>query len=167
MTRAHVNPDLEKKWKDAVWSSLPASLRLCSDRFEFRCDGCERQHQDWAVRPSFGSAGTGILCQRVGSCGADQARWRRPVARKTPRGYQADQRTCIALTQDPLRAGHYPPELLSDHLGAMLSAVLDPPDVPRSAAVNVVERATSYLREQLAHSPMLRTSSASFTKPPA
>lgn len=57
---------------------------------------------------------------------------------------------CLVMAQEPLRAGHYPPELLSDHLGAMLSAALDPPDVPRSAAANLVDRATGYLREQLA-----------------
>lgn len=73
----------------------------------------------------------------------------RPIARE--QGWGAPLLAlCIAPTQDPLRAGHYPPELLSDHLGALLAAALDPPDVPRSAAVNVVERATGYLREQLA-----------------
>jgi AraC family transcriptional regulator, positive regulator of tynA and feaB len=57
---------------------------------------------------------------------------------------------CVALVQEPMSAGHYPPELLSDHLGAMLSAALDPPDATRSAGGNLVDRAIAYLREQLA-----------------
>lgn len=57
---------------------------------------------------------------------------------------------CVALAQEPVSAGHYPPELLSDHLGAMLSAALDPKDARRSAGANLVDRAIAYLREQLA-----------------
>jgi AraC family transcriptional regulator, positive regulator of tynA and feaB len=75
----------------------------------------------------------------------------RVVARERGWG-QALSALCLQFAQEPLLAQSYPPALLSDHLGAMLAAALEPlrsPRGPESRAT--VERARQLLRERLGY----------------
>ena len=56
---------------------------------------------------------------------------------------------CLQLAEAPLSAAHYPTELLSDHLGAMLSAALEPAISAPASSPDLVQRATAYLRDRL------------------
>jgi AraC-like DNA-binding protein len=68
---------------------------------------------------------------------------------------------CLQLASDPGIANHYPSELLSDHLGAMLSAALEPELQPiRLASDEFVERACGWLREHLADHGLVATVAA-------
>jgi AraC family transcriptional activator of tynA and feaB len=63
---------------------------------------------------------------------------------------QALSALCLQLAQEPLLAASYPPELLSDQLGAMLMAALEPAQAPSGpSSRSMVERARQYLRERL------------------
>jgi AraC-like DNA-binding protein len=68
---------------------------------------------------------------------------------------------CLQLARDPVTAGHYPSELLADHLGAMLAAALEPdPQPPRAATRDLVESAHGWLREHLADHGLVAASAA-------
>jgi AraC family transcriptional activator of tynA and feaB len=56
---------------------------------------------------------------------------------------------CLQLAEAPLAAAHYPAELLSDHLGALLAAALEPAAATPACTPDLVDRATTYLRERL------------------
>ncbi|HSV46621.1 MAG TPA: helix-turn-helix domain-containing protein [Ramlibacter sp.] len=63
---------------------------------------------------------------------------------------QALSALCLQLAQEPLLAASYPSALLSDQLGAMLAAALEPPQsAPSPASRGLVERAQQLLRERL------------------
>lgn len=63
---------------------------------------------------------------------------------------QALSALCLQFAQEPLLAGSYPPALLSDHLGAMLAAALEPTQLPSGpSSRGMVERAQELLQERL------------------
>jgi len=63
---------------------------------------------------------------------------------------QALSGLCLQLGREPMLAAGYPQVLLSDQLGAMLAAALEPSDAsPRRADGALVVRAQAVLREQL------------------
>lgn len=73
----------------------------------------------------------------------------RAVARERGWG-QALSALCLQFAREPLLAASYPPSLLSDHLGAMLAAALEPAQLARGpASRDLVARAQQVLRERL------------------
>ncbi len=74
-----------------------------------------------------------------------------PMVAVRERGWgQALSALCLQFAQEPLLAASYPPELLSDQLGAMLAAALEPPQMPSDpTSRSIVERAQQHLRERL------------------
>ena len=73
----------------------------------------------------------------------------RMVARERGWG-QALSALCLQFAREPLLAASYPPALLSDHLGAMLAAALEPANLPPSpSSRGTMERAQQILRERL------------------
>lgn len=66
---------------------------------------------------------------------------------------QALSGLCLQFAQEPSLAASYPPALLSDQLGAMLAAALEPPQQPADrSSRSMTERAQHVLRERLAQS---------------
>ena len=73
----------------------------------------------------------------------------RVVARERGWG-QALSALCLQFAREPLLVTGYPPALLSDHLGAMLAATLEPAQMPNTPSLRgLVERAQQVLRERL------------------
>jgi AraC family transcriptional regulator, positive regulator of tynA and feaB len=73
----------------------------------------------------------------------------RTIAREHGWG-QALSALCMQFAREPLLAASYPAALLSDHLGAMLGAALEPAAQPRvPSGRGLVERARQVLRERL------------------
>jgi AraC-like DNA-binding protein len=73
----------------------------------------------------------------------------RMVARECGWG-QALSGLCMQFAREPLLAASYPPALLSDHLGAMLAAALEPAREPcTSSSHGLVERTQQALKERL------------------
>lgn len=85
-------------------------------------------------------------------------RWLSLAQSRVPRVAARDQgwgqtlsALCLQLGRDPSLAAAYPQALLSDQLGAMLAAALEPQQQPAASPVSrsLVERARLLLREQL------------------
>jgi AraC family transcriptional regulator, positive regulator of tynA and feaB len=79
----------------------------------------------------------------------------RVVARDCGWG-QALSALCLQFAQEPLLAEGYPPALLSDHLGAMLAAALEPTQPSNgSSGFGLVDRARQVFRERLGQSGLV------------